>query len=49
PTVTTYPINYDPVFYFIAIVFSLITTYFAGLFPARRASKVDPVIIIREK
>jgi lipoprotein-releasing system permease protein len=49
PTVTTYPINYDPRFYFIAIVFSLVTTYFAGLFPARKASKVDPVIIIRGK
>jgi lipoprotein-releasing system permease protein len=49
PTLKTYPINYDPAFYFIAIVFSLITTYFAGLFPARKASKVDPVIIIRGK
>jgi len=49
PTITTYPINYDPRFYLVAIVFSLITTYFAGLFPARRASKIDPVIIIRGK
>jgi lipoprotein-releasing system permease protein len=49
PTVTTYPINYDPRFYFIGGAFSLITTYLAGLFPARKASKVDPVIIIRGK
>ncbi len=49
PTVKTYPINYDPRFYLIGAVFSLITTYFAGLFPARKASKVDPVIIIRGK
>ena len=49
PTVKTYPVNYEPMYYFIAIVFSLVTTYFAGLFPARRASKVDPVIIIRGK
>jgi lipoprotein-releasing system permease protein len=49
PTVKTYPINYDPTFYFIATIFSLVTTYLAGLFPARRASKVDPVIIIRGK
>ena len=49
PTVKTYPINYSPVFYIIGIVFSLITTYFAGFFPARKASKVDPVIIIRGK
>lgn len=49
PTVSTYPINYDPVYYLIATVFSIVTTYLAGLFPARKASSVDPVIIIRGK
>lgn len=49
PTIKTYPINYNPLFYVIGISFSMITTYFAGLFPARKASKVDPVIIIRGK
>ncbi len=49
PTVHTFPINYNPVYYVIGIVFSLITTYFAGWFPARKASKIDPVIIIRGK
>ena len=49
PTVKTYPINYNPVYYLIGSTFSLITTYFAGWFPARKASKVDPVIIIRGK
>jgi lipoprotein-releasing system permease protein len=49
PTIKTYPINYDPAFYFIGCTFSLITTYLAGLFPANKASKVDPVIIIRGK
>jgi len=49
PTIKTYPINYNPLFYFIGAVFSLITTFFAGWFPARKASKVDPVIIIRGK
>jgi lipoprotein-releasing system permease protein len=49
PTIKTYPINYNPAFYFIGAVFSLITTYFAGWFPSRKASKVDPVIIIRGK
>ena len=49
PTVKTYPINYDPVFYMIGIVFSLITTFLAGWFPSRKASKVDPVVIIRGK
>ena len=49
PTITTYPINYNPAFYFIGSSFSLIATYFAGYFPARKASKIDPVIIIRGK
>ena len=49
PTITTYPVSYNPAFYFIGGFFSLITTYFAGLFPARKASGIDPVIIIRGK
>jgi len=49
PTVKTYPVDYNPKFYIIGIVFSLITTYAAGFFPARKASKVDPVVIIRGK
>jgi lipoprotein-releasing system permease protein len=49
PTIKTYPINYSPVFYFIGAGFSLLTTYLAGFFPANKASKVDPVIIIRGK
>jgi len=49
PTVKTFPVNYNLKFYLIGISFSIITTYFAGLFPARKASKIDPVIIIRGK
>jgi len=49
PTIKTYPINYNPRFYMIGSVFSIITTYFAGYFPSRKASKIDPVIIIRGK
>lgn len=49
PNIETYPVNYNMAYYFIAIIFSLITTYFAGWLPARKASKVDPVIIIRGK
>lgn len=49
PTITTYPVDYSPIFYFIGGFFSLITTYLAGFFPARKASKVDPVEIIRGK
>jgi lipoprotein-releasing system permease protein len=49
PTIKTYPINYDPRYYLIGGIFSVVTTYFAGYFPSRKASKVDPVIIIRGK
>ena len=49
PTVTNYPIDYNPVFYLIGIAFSLFTTYLAGFFPARKAGKTDPVIIIKGK
>lgn len=49
PTIKTYPISYNPVYYFIGTSFSLITTYLAGWFPARKASKIDPVVIIRGK
>lgn len=49
PTITTYPINYNPLFYLTGSIFSLATTYFAGYFPSRKASNVDPVVIIRGK
>ena len=49
PTIKTYPIDYNPQYYLISTLFSVITTYFAGYFPARKASKVDPVVIIRGK
>jgi lipoprotein-releasing system permease protein len=49
PTVKTYPINYNPQFYMIGGIFSLVTTYMAGYFPSRKASKIDPVVIIRGK
>lgn len=49
PTIKTYPVDYNPKFYFIGIIFSIVTTYFAGYFPSCKASKIDPVIIIRGK
>jgi lipoprotein-releasing system permease protein len=49
PYVKTYPIDYNIQFYIIGGLFALITTYFAGYLPARKASKVDPVVIIRGK
>lgn len=49
PTIKTYPINYNPIFYLIGISFALVTTAVAGLFPALKAGRVDPVEIIRGK
>jgi lipoprotein-releasing system permease protein len=49
PTIKTYPIDYNPMFYVIGISFALVTTTIAGLLPALKASKVDPVEIIRGK
>jgi lipoprotein-releasing system permease protein len=49
PTIKTYPIEYKAIYYVIGISFALITTFLAGLFPARKASKIDPVSIIRGK
>ncbi len=49
PTIKTYPVNYSPVYYLIGTIFSLVTTYLAGWLPARKASNIDPVIIIRGK
>ncbi|EON74936.1 ABC transporter, permease protein [Lunatimonas lonarensis] len=49
PTVKTFPVDFNPKYYLIGGLFSLITTYFAGYFPARKASSVDPVEIIRGK
>ncbi|NJL75110.1 MAG: ABC transporter permease, partial [Saprospiraceae bacterium] len=47
PTIKTFPVNFDPSFYVIGIVFALIATFFAGYLPARKAQHIDPVDIIR--
>lgn len=43
----TFPVTYKWTHYTLAIVFGSITTLFAGYFPSKKASKVDPVAIIR--
>jgi lipoprotein-releasing system permease protein len=45
--VDTFPVNFKPVHYILGVLFGFLTTLFAGFFPSRRASKVDPVSIIR--
>jgi lipoprotein-releasing system permease protein len=47
PTIKTYPVNYDPLYYVIGIVFAMISTFLAGYLPAAKAQKIDPVEIIR--
>ncbi|HTO17456.1 MAG TPA: FtsX-like permease family protein [Edaphocola sp.] len=49
PAVNTYPIDYGLQYYLVAIIFAMVTTFLAGWLPAKKASKVDPVIIIRGK
>ncbi|SNS22434.1 lipoprotein-releasing system permease protein [Belliella buryatensis] len=49
PTIKTFPVNFNPKYYMIGAIFSLVTTYFAGFFPSRKASNIDPVEIIRGK
>ena len=47
PTIKTYPVNFNPLYYFIGVVFALSATFFAGYLPARKAERIDPVDIIR--
>ena len=47
PTIKTFPVNHNPLFYLIGISFAMISTLVAGLLPSRKAKKVDPVKIIR--
>src|SRR6056297_39278 len=47
PTITTYPVNYDPTYYLIGITFALLSTFVAGYLPSNRAKNIDPVKIIR--
>lgn len=47
PTIKTFPVNHDPTFYAIGIIFALLATFFAGYLPASKARKIDPVDIIR--
>ena len=47
PTVKTYPVNLDPMFFVIGFSFAIVSTFLAGYFPAKKAKKIDPVTIIR--
>ncbi|MBT8274143.1 MAG: ABC transporter permease [Bacteroidia bacterium] len=47
PTIKTLPVNLNPMFFIIGISFALISTFFAGYLPSKKAKKIDPVRIIR--
>lgn len=45
--ITHFPVNFDPLYYVVGLIFGLLTTGMAGLLPALKASRVDPVAILR--
>ena len=47
PTISTYPVSYNPLYYVIGFTFSMVSTFFAGYFPSKKAQHIDPVEIIR--
>jgi lipoprotein-releasing system permease protein len=46
-TLDHFPVNFDPKYYIIGIVFGVTTTAFAGYMPSRKAAKIDPIEILR--
>jgi lipoprotein-releasing system permease protein len=46
PNVKTYPVDFDATKYFIGMAFALVSTFFAGFFPSKKAKNIDPVRII---
>jgi lipoprotein-releasing system permease protein len=47
PTIDSYPVNYDPNYYIIGMIFAIVSTFLAGYLPSKRAERIDPVDIIR--
>jgi lipoprotein-releasing system permease protein len=47
PTITTYPVNFDPLYFITGFVFALVASFFAGYLPANKAMKMDPVDVLR--
>ena len=46
-TLTTLPVEYETTDYVLAFFFGIIVTTLAGYLPARKASKIDPVDVLR--
>jgi len=47
PTLTTYPVSFEFIYYLIGIIFALVSTFIAGYLPSKKAKNIDPVKIIR--
>jgi lipoprotein-releasing system permease protein len=47
PTVETYPVNFNPLFFVIGFTFAMCSTFLAGYLPSKKAKKIDAVKIIR--
>ena len=43
------PVKFDPFYYWVGLLFGIVTTSLAGYFPSQKAAKVDSVEIIRGK
>lgn len=46
-TIDHFPMKFDVIYYVTGFIFGMVTTALAGFFPSRKASKIDPVDIIR--
>lgn len=42
-----FPVSFNPKYYVIGVVFGVVTTAVAGYMPSRKASKMDPIEILR--
>ena len=46
-SITRYPVTFHWYHYAFGVLFGMITTFIAGLMPSVKASKIDPVAILR--
>ena len=46
-SIKTFPVIFDSKYYFMGLLFGVITTILAGFFPSRKAAQIDPVAILR--
>ncbi len=46
-SIDRFPVKFNSAFYIFAIIFGIVTTLIAAYMPSKKASKVDPVVILR--